>query len=197
MWSWKGYKVFRVTLIIKENNKDAGAWLVIYHRIVKNFRFWWVFWWRHNHWRISNTILPNENLSKVHVAPSKTTTPSVSNRVVSVSGEINTTSISRAWKKMINLEKKYQQNHDTFSEVICYKRGNCIFLLLLQLYYQFLAPKSDSARVHATSRWLGRTCRCHNWSRLIARKYCFNAPFSHTKLSKLIILEVCGRRTTY
>ena len=141
MWSWKGYKVFRVTLIIKENNKDAGAWLVIYHRIVKNFRFWWIFWWRHNHWTISNTILPNEDLGKVHVATSITNTPSVINRVLSVSGEINTTSISRAWKKMINLEKKYQQNHDTFSEVICYKRGNCIFLLLLQLLLPIFGSK--------------------------------------------------------
>ena len=99
MCSSKGYKVFRVTLIIKENNKDAGAWSVIYHRIVKNFRFPWMFWWRHNHWRISNTILPHENLGKVHEAPSTTTTRSVSKRVLSVSREINTTSIGRAWKK--------------------------------------------------------------------------------------------------
>ena len=140
LWSSKCYKVFRVTLIIKENNKDAGAWLVIYHRIVKNFRFWWVFWWRHNHWRISNTILPHEDLGKVHLAPS--TTPSACNWVLSVSSEINTTSIGRAWKKKLNLEKKDRQNH-TCGEVICYKRGSCTLLILLQLLLPYLTPKSD------------------------------------------------------
>ena len=28
---------------------------------------------------------------------------------------------------MINLEKKYQQNHDTFKEAIFHRRGNCIY----------------------------------------------------------------------
>ena len=157
MWSSKGYKVFRVTLIIKENNKDAGAWLVIYHRIVKNFRFWWVFWWRHNHWRISNTILPHENLGKIHVAPSITTNPSVSNRVLSVSSKINTTSISRAWKKkrMLNLEKNIKKH--TFSDVFVIKEAIVLFFRYYSFYYQFLAPKSDLAWAHATSGSLVRT----------------------------------------
>ena len=30
-------------------------------------------------------------------------------------------------KRMLNLEKTYQQNH-TFGEVICYKRGDCFLL---------------------------------------------------------------------
>ena len=152
MWSSKGYKVFRVTLIIKENNKDAGAWLVIYHRIVKNFRFWWVFWWRHNHWRISNTILPHENLGKIHVAPSITTTPSVSNRVLSVSSKINTTSISRAWKKkrMLNLEKNIKKTYIQWR--FCYKRGNCIILPLLQL----LLP------IFGSKEWFGLSS-CNVW----------------------------------
>ena len=161
MWSSKGYKVFRITLIIKENNKDAGAWLVIYHRIVKNFRFWWVFWWRHNHWRISNTILPHENLGKIHVAPSITTTPSVSNRVLSVSSKINTTSISRAWKKkkrMLNVEKNINKIIHSV-KLFVRREATVLFFYYYSFYYQFLAPKSDLAWAHATSGWLGRTGR--------------------------------------
>ena len=150
MWSSKGYKVFRVTLIIKENNKDAGAWLVINHRIVKNFRFRWIFWWRHNHFTISNTVLPHEDFGKIHVALCITTTRSVCNRVLSVSCKINTTSKGRAWKKKLNLKKKYQQNR-TFSEVICYKRGNCILLIL-----QLLLPFSWS------KEWFGQSS-CNVW----------------------------------
>ena len=158
MWSSKGYKVFRVTLIIRENNKDAGAWLVINHRIVKNFRFWWILWWRHNHWTFSNTILPNEDLGKVHVAPSITTIPSVSNRVLSVSSEINTTSIVRAWKK--NAQFRESINKITHSvKLFVMKEAILFFLNYYSFYYHFLAPKSDSARAHATSGWLGRTGR--------------------------------------
>ena len=158
MWSSKGYKVFRVTLIIKENNKFAGAWLVIYHRIVKNFRFRWIFRWRHKHWRISNTILPHEDLGKVHVATSITTIPSESNRVLSVSSEINAASKDRAWKKEYLIKRKSTKNH-TFGEVNCYERGNWILLILLQLLLPYLVPNSDSARARATSEWLGRTDR--------------------------------------
>ena len=73
------------------------------------------------------------------------------------------------------------------------KEAIVLFFYYYIFHYQFLAPKCDSARVHATSGWLDGTCRCLNWSRLIAWKYCFNSPYSHTKLSKLIILAVCEK----
>ena len=44
----------------------------------------------------ANTILPNEDLGEVHVAPSIITSHSVFKRVLSVSCEINTTSVGRA-----------------------------------------------------------------------------------------------------
>ena len=71
MSSLKGYKVFGVALIIKENNKDIRIFTHIYSRVIQHFWRGSIFWWRYNQIRVSSAILAN-HLDSPHIELKKT-----------------------------------------------------------------------------------------------------------------------------
>lgn len=91
MRSLKGYKVFWVALIIKENNKDIRTFTLIYNRVVQHFWPGRIFWWRYSQIKVSIAILTNQDPREVHVAIS-TWNPCKSNWIRSIFCKIHTTS---------------------------------------------------------------------------------------------------------
>ena len=122
MRSLKSYKVFGVTLIIKENNKDIWIFRQIHNRIVQHFWPGRILSWRNNHRKVPCAILTNQHTGEVHVAISSCI-PCIPNWIRSIFGKIHTTSKSpcksnpdtnlQTWEKLLYCFKSLRAGYNS------------------------------------------------------------------------------------